>query len=103
MSHWNYRVIRKENELLDNSENVNSDERYSFGIHEVYYDDLNKITSCTVDSMDPYGTTFEELQACFAKMQKAFSEPILDYNVDIPGGDSVINSKFNDVIDKSDV
>ena len=81
MGHWNYRIIRKENvgQMLD------PDERYSFGIHEVYYNDDGSISSCTVDSMDAYGTTVDELKECFDMMKRAFDAPVLDYDVNIPG------------------
>ena len=91
MSHWNYRVIKKKN----TGQFVDQTEEYSYGIHEVYYHDDGSISSCTVDPMDPYGNTFDELKECMDMMSRALTEPVLDYETDIPSSrDSVEQHKI---------
>lgn len=81
---WNYRVIKKDflGEYVDIPE-----DQVSFGIHEVYYDDsTGGIVSCTIDPVDPYGESMDELRDCLNKMLLALDKPVLDYNKDIPKG-----------------
>lgn len=102
MSYWNYRVIQKEHL----GQNVDLNERCSFGIYEVYYDDNGNITSCTIEPMDPYGTTVDDLKECLTMMQKAFSFPVLDYEKDILSSDLHDNvdsaTKLDDIMDDCD-
>lgn len=95
---WNYRVVRKENK----GPFVTEDERYAYGIHEVYYNDAGEIESCTVEPVDPYGTTEGELFDCMAKMNDALKKPVLDYDTDIPGGPSPEKSALDEVLDPND-
>jgi len=60
---WNYRIVKK-------------DEHY--GIYEVYYSD-GKPEAVTMESIAPFGDTFEELVGDFSYMIAAFGEPVLDY------------------------
>ena len=47
---WNYRVIRHDKE-----------EKIFYQIHEVYYDDNNKIETFTENAVHPFGESIEEL------------------------------------------
>lgn len=93
---WNYRIIKTrlpENEI----------EEYSFGIHEVYYNDSGEIQSCTVNPVDPYGTSEEELRECLRMMTEALDKPVLDFDLDIPGSNTnIIISELDEVIDTND-
>ena len=103
VSHWNHRVVKKENV----GQFVIDEDRYSFGIHEVYYDDDGSISSCTVNAVDPYGTTLEELKECMDMMQRAFEAPLLDYDTDIPDpcstdADDAEKSELDEIFDGCD-
>jgi hypothetical protein len=67
---WNYRVVKKTN--------VSSDGNYvGFGIHEVYYDDDGVPTSCTEDTVEPWGESLEELERDVAAYVAALKKPAL--------------------------
>jgi predicted RNase H-like HicB family nuclease len=73
-SHWNYRVMRRED----------SDDEALHGIHEVYYDGTGKVKGWTEE---PVGVIAEadddkgrNLLATFKRLQRALTEPVLDYN-----------------------
>ena len=97
MMTWNYRVVRKENpgEHLE-------EERYSFGIHEVYYNDNGTINACTVEPMDPHGMSLDELRACMDLMMGAFDKPVLDYETDIPGSSPRTSPELADLLGECD-
>ncbi len=67
---WNYRVVKKTN--------VSSDGNYvGFGIHEVYYDDDDVPTSCTEETVEPWGETFEELERDMKRYSESLQKPVL--------------------------
>tara|TARA_R110002096_G_scaffold359594_1_gene552501 strand:- start:1449 stop:1727 length:279 start_codon:yes stop_codon:yes gene_type:complete len=80
MSHWNFRVIRKE---TDHS----SGKYVTFGIYEVYYTE-GKPTACTMEMMSPHGETLDELKQDIEWYQLALSKPVLDFDKDFPQEES---------------
>ena len=66
---WNYRVLRF----------VDSDQRESFRIHEVYYQDDKAFTVAEV-SASPSGSDISDLKEDVRRMQEAFDKPILNYS-----------------------
>ncbi len=70
-SHWNYRVIRKENEHKGTK-------WITFGIHEVYYSD-GKPSMCSENARSPHGETFEDLTLDLEWYQLALTKPTLNY------------------------
>lgn len=68
MSYWNYRVVRTYHQ---------KEEISTFHIHEVYYDDDDKIERWSMDPMDPFGNTFEDIQIDVEHMLEAFTRPVL--------------------------
>lgn len=72
---WDYRVLRRV---------IAGETRYA--VHEVYYDDSGKPTSCTVDPVEPSGETLEELRRDCANYIRALDMPVLEY--DSFGGES---------------
>lgn len=68
LSHWNYRVIRREV----------APEAYEYSIYEVYYDKDGEIDCWTEDSVKPYGEGFLELQNDLNYMVRATQKPILE-------------------------
>ena len=64
MSHWNYRVMLKDDQVA---------------VHEVFYRDDGSIRSCTVDPVFPRAETIEDLVAEFEQYRQALSEPVLDF------------------------
>lgn len=71
---WNHRVIRR---------TYPSGEVF-FGIHEVFTD--SEGISCTVDPVEVAGESIEELRQTLTWMFNALAKPVLDYEVDFPGG-----------------
>lgn len=65
MTHWNYRIVQK----------THNESTY-FGIYEVYYDD-DTIVSYSLEPIDPYGDTIEDLRGDIDLMLKAFNTPVL--------------------------
>lgn len=49
-----------------------------YSIREVHYDEDDNIIGWTVDAMDPFGNTLEELKADIQRMLAACDRPILD-------------------------
>ena len=66
---WNHRVVKKDK---------------GFGIHEVYYKDNGKIEAVTVDSVEAYGETPEELKIELQRMLACCDKKVLDYDRDFP-------------------
>lgn len=58
MSHWNYRIMQR----------VYPNGYISYGLYEIYYDDKNRITSWTKDSMVGEYDSAEELEREIAIM-----------------------------------
>ncbi len=70
VSYWNYRVIRK---LHPDSGAI------SYQIHEVYYANDGRIEHWTVEPVQPFGETAEELREEIRFYLQAFRRPILDW------------------------
>ncbi len=62
---WNYRVIRREDEI--------------YAIHEVHYNKDGKPSGVTVEPSWPQGETLEELQRDFEHYQEALQKEVLNY------------------------
>lgn len=78
---WNYRVLKRENEHT-----TDPDEKYYYGIHEVYYRKNNKIKLWTIEPIIPYGSSVEELKECLNLMLKDSSDrPVLEEYTNILG------------------
>jgi len=69
---WNYRVMRS----------TDPDGTFTFGIHEVYYDEKGNPNAWTQRSVGVSGETFGELTRDFAHYQKAFTQPVLAIEAD---------------------
>lgn len=85
MSHWNYRVFQTQYQIKFIREKEPHLEDV-FTIHEVYYDDDDKITLISADSrgISPSGDTSAGLRGDIQKMLRAVTKPILTPK-DIPG------------------
>src|SRR5438034_8281676 len=70
---WNYRVIGKLYKQIR-----------IYQIYECYYDTEGNIHSWSVDPMNPFGETIDELRQDLLMMRAAFCEPIINYE-DLPG------------------
>jgi hypothetical protein len=66
---WNYRVLKRRH----------SDDEVTYGIHEVYYDKQGNPSFCSTNPMEPFGSTFKDLNLDFSLMRKAFKLPVLNY------------------------
>lgn len=73
MSSWDYRVVRS----VFRIPGADRDE-VSFGLHETYYDDAGKPTSCTEDAVDVSSETVEGLRWVLDRMIEALAKPILE-------------------------
>ncbi len=71
MSHWNTRVIRKYDQKTDTT---------IFEMHEVHYDDNNRIIAWTESSVGPFGETLAELKEDIKHFLEAVQKPILQEN-----------------------
>lgn len=76
MTHWNYRIIKT----------VNHGEE-SYGIYEVYYDDQNRPTSCTENSLTPICDSVDDLIVELDIMKEARKLAVLSMN-DFDGADN---------------
>ena len=79
MSYWNHRVIHKYHEKKDS---------HTYQIHEVYYDDNDKIEGWTESAMEPFGETPSELREDIKHFIKAFQKPILKPTIE--GGEEIL-------------
>lgn len=67
---WNYRVIRKK-----------IGGQYSFGIHEVFYDDKRRAWSCTQDPVAAGGDSKKDVLVSLRMMLlDAIISPTMDFN-----------------------
>jgi hypothetical protein len=69
MSHWNYRVLRRD-------EN-------DFTIIEAYYDEAGELEAYTLDDACPGGFTLEDLAGDLKQMTEALERPVLSMS-DLP-------------------
>ncbi len=51
---------------------------YAYNIREVFYNDEDQIIGWTVDGIDPYGESLEELAETIAWFAEALTKPILE-------------------------
>ena len=49
-----------------------------YEIHEVFYNDNDKVESWTEDGVGPFGNTLEELRSSYDMMVEAFDLPMLE-------------------------
>ena len=77
MTHWNYRIFRYKNKLKGYPD------WESFGLHEAYYDDKDKVEGWTEDPII-VGDSVEELLETLDMMKKDIKRfpEILDYEPD---------------------
>ena len=66
---WNHRVVRTKD--LPN-------EGYSYGIHEVYYDEGGSVAGLTMNATTPYGETLQEMATELERFSKALEKPVLE-------------------------
>lgn len=61
-----------------------SDGTVLFGIHEVFYDydDDPEPGSCTVEPVEVFGESLNELRETLNRMLAACDRPVFDYNID---------------------
>lgn len=71
MSYFNYRFCRKVDPTT---------QEVTYGIHEVYYNDMGEITGITVDPVVPIGETPKELEDDLLMMFNARKDQVLDYD-----------------------
>lgn len=76
-SEWSYRVIRMV------GINTKTNTPFSFyEVHEIYYDKYGKPDALTVESISPSGETIPEFMWSWRKYRRAFSLPVLVYDVE---------------------
>jgi hypothetical protein len=71
---WDYRVVRKTSYSLGKA-------YHNYGIHEVFYDEKGKPIATSEDPILPMGETVLELMRDLYSMFKAFTHPILDWDL----------------------
>ena len=64
MSHWNYRVVKKNGYL---------------GIHEAYYDDSGNVHSLSTEPVSPVYEDLHLLKTNLELMAEALGKSIIDY------------------------
>ena len=69
MSHWNYRVVRRERSGVA-----------WFAIHEVYYGDDGQPALCSQEPTAPGGENVVELLRDVELMHLALDKPVLEYD-----------------------
>ena len=70
MSHWNHRVVKR---MFEGGESC-------FGIHEVYYDENNKVWAISSEPDEVSGDTLDDLKQTLEWMQASLNAPVLDYD-----------------------
>ncbi len=84
---WNYRVVRKKHSRIDPGDGQECT-KYTYAIHEAFYDRNGWVGSITLDSVEPFGENIEELRHSWVMMAEAFGQPILDFDcIPEPGYD----------------
>ena len=71
MTHWNYRLMKRENDKGE----------VFYGVHEVYYDENGDIEGWSEESVTPVGESKDELKKTLTDLVKALDEEILDYDM----------------------
>jgi hypothetical protein len=90
---WNYRVVRKRTEYNKHGSIL---PYYTYGIHEAYYDKLDKVVAVTKDPISLCHETAEYLRHEWVMMAEAYGKPILDYDNIPEEGHDKENSLVND-------
>lgn len=72
MGHWNYRVIKTQNNYPSGA----TEEGYT--VHTVYYNSCGQITGVGETSSSPFGNTPKELKQDIKRYLDAFKKDILD-------------------------
>jgi len=89
---WNYRIVRKR-EVHADPKSKKERTRFSYAIHEAYYDKNGKAGSITQESINPFGENIEELRHSWIMMAEAFGQPILDFDSIPEPGYSVLTGR----------
>lgn len=71
MSHWNHRIVKK------TWHKGEEDEEDSYGVHEVFYDDDNKIYGYTENPIDLSTDSIDSLREYLQWCMNALDKPIL--------------------------
>ncbi len=66
MSHWNHRVVKRK-----------VGDEFSFGIHEVFYNDYDEVTSYTVEPVAVDCESVADLREILTWMLSCLDNPIL--------------------------
>lgn len=82
MTHWDYRVLRKEHETGD----------VTFHIHEVHYGEDGAIELWSVDPVEPMGESVSELREDIRYFLRAFRRPVLQQKEE--SGKSVLQEAY---------
>jgi hypothetical protein len=72
---WNHRIVRKKHKSPHDGSIS-----YTYGIHEAFYDKNHKVTTVTLDPVEPFGENIQELRQSWIMFCEAFGQPILDYD-----------------------
>ena len=90
MSHWNYRVIRKNHPETDS---------VTYHVHEVYCREDDGIEGWTQESVAPMGETAEELREDIRYFLHAFRRPILEVQ-ETDEGATLVSDDTDDAINE---
>lgn len=73
MTHWNHRVIRRE-------QKYHGRDHITYGIYEVYYDKEGLPFSCSAEPIDVSSQCLQDMGWLLEKMTDCMNHPILDYD-----------------------
>jgi len=76
---WDYRVIRK-------TTYASGKTYYSYNLYEVYYDEKGRVVATTEEPAMPGGENIMELMRDFYAMFRAFTLPILEWDLILRNG-----------------
>lgn|GEM_PF-5989494 len=76
---WDYRVIRKTTHAMGKT-------YYSYNLYEVYYDEKGRVVATTEEPVMPAGENIIELMRDFYAMFRAFTLPILEWDLILRNG-----------------
>lgn len=82
---WNHRVIRRSNAPSSNP-------KWTYQIHEVYYNDDGSIENWTENPVAPMGENLLELQSEIRHFSGALNQPVLE-EVDFNGKETLLEIK----------
>lgn len=72
MTHWNYRLMKHENDKGE----------IFYGVHEVYYDETGDIEGWSEESVIPMGDSKDELKKTLENLMVSLEKEVLDYDMD---------------------